>query len=104
MTGMMQGDCYQIGVQILNNAGSLVTPAEVDDVEITAGHLRKTHKEGQLRFHEGVWLFPLSQQESFRYRTAAPRAQVRVKWKDGSIEGASLYGLRFQESISKEVL
>ena len=104
MTGMMQGDCYQIGVQILNNAGSLVTPAEVDDVEITAGHLRKTHKEGQLRFHEGVWLFPLSQQESFSLPSGCVACQLRLRWMNGSVEGVSLGHIHVEESITREVL
>ena len=32
---MMQGDSYSLGIRILNNAGSPVTPDDVNDVEIT---------------------------------------------------------------------
>ena len=38
---MMQGDAYLLGISILNNAGMPVTPADVADVEITIGHLKK---------------------------------------------------------------
>ena len=101
---MMQGDCYELGIRILNNAGSYVTPADVEDVEITLGHLCKSYRNAQIRYFEGLWLFPLSQSESFSCRAYAPKAQVRVKWRGGVIEGKPLYGVRAFESISKEVL
>ena len=101
---MMQGDSYSLGISILNNAGSPVTPDDVIDVEITIGHLRKTYKNAQLTFHDGVWLFPVSQNESFGMWPSSVKAQVRVKWANGVVEGMPLYGIRNEESISKEVL
>ena len=101
---MLQGDTYALGIRILNNAFSPVTPEDVIDVEITAGSLCKSLRRGQLRFYEGVWMFPLSQQETFSSGDGRVKAQVRVKWANGAVEGKPLYGLRFTESISKEVL
>jgi hypothetical protein len=49
-------------------------------------------------------MFPLSQAETFDYLPAAPKAQVRIKWANGVIEGKPLHGVRIDESISKEVL
>lgn len=101
---MMQGDSYNIGIKILNNAGNPVTPDDIKDIEITIGHLSKTYLGAELTFSEGLWFFPLSQHESFRYLPSAAKAQVRVAWKNGVIEGKPIYGLRIDESISKEVL
>ena len=101
---MMQGDAYLLGISILNNAGMPVTPADVADVEITIGHLKKKYSDAALSFRGGVWMFPLSQSETFGCLPAAPKAQVRVKWANGVIEGKPLYGVRIAESISKEVL
>ena len=101
---MMQGDAYLLGISILNNAGMPVTPAEVADVEITIGHLKKKYSDAALSFRGGVWMLPLSQSETFGCLPAAPKAQVRVKWANGVIEGKPLYGVRIDESISKEVL
>lgn len=101
---MMQGDSYSLGIRILNNAGSPVTPEDVRDVEITIGHLSKTYKNAQLTFSDGLWLFPLSQKESFGMWPSAVKAQVRVAWANGVVEGKPLYGIRNEESISKEVL
>ena len=102
--GMMQGDSYQLGISILNNALMSVTPADVIDVEITIGHLKKKYSDATLSYSDGKWLFPLSQSETFGCLPAAPKAQVRVKWGNGVVEGKPLYGVRIEESTSKEVL
>lgn len=101
---MMQGDAYLLGINILNNAGMPVTPADVADVEITIGHLKKKYSAAELSFNNGLWMFPLSQKETFGCMPASPKAQVRIKWANGVIEGKPLYGIRIDESISKEVL
>lgn len=101
---MMQGDSYNLGIEILNNAGNPVTPDDINNVEITIGHLRKTYMNAEVTYHEGVWMFPLSQQETLSYWPSAVKAQVRVLWKNGVVEGRPLYGIRINESYSKEVL
>ena len=101
---MMQGDAYLLGIRILNNAGSVVTPTDVADVEITIGHIKKKYSDAAISFHNGLWMFPLSQKETFGYMPASPKAQVRVKWANGVVEGKALYGVRVDESMSKEVL
>lgn len=103
---MMQGDSYMLGIQILNNAGNPVAVNDVTDVEITIGHLSKSYRKMELLYDEGMnlWLFPLSQQETFGYWPAQVKAQVRVHWANGIIEGKPIYGIRIDESISKEVM
>ena len=39
---MMQGDSYSLDIEILDAFGTAITDAEVSNVEITIGHLRKT--------------------------------------------------------------
>ncbi len=101
---MMQGDSYSLGIRILNNAGNPVTPGDVKDVEISIGHLTKSYRKAELIYSDGRWLFPLSQQETFEYWPSAVKAQARVVWLSGIIEGKPIYGIRINESISKEVL
>ena len=100
---MMQGDSYNEGISILNNAGNPVTPDDIKDVEITIGHLCKTYLNAQVIYNDGRWLFPLSQKETFSYRPGPVKGQVRVFWPNGVVEGKPLYGLRISESMSKEV-
>lgn len=101
---MMQGDSYSLGIVILNNAGSPVIPDDVIDVEITIGHMRKTLGNAEITFSDGVWFFPISQKESFGMWPSAVKAQVRVAWYNGVVEGQPIYGIRNEESLSKEVL
>ena len=101
---MMQGDSYMLRISILNNAGMPVTPVDVADVEITIGHIKKKYSDMAISYNSGVWMFPLSQKETFGCMPSAPKAQVRVKWANGIVEGKPLYGIRIDESISKEVL
>lgn len=101
---MMQGDSYYQGFRIRNNAGNPVTPDDVDEVEIVIGYLRKTYRNAELIYADGYWLFPLSQQETFRFWPTASKVQVRVSWKNGAVEGKVKYGVRIHESTSKEVL
>lgn len=101
---MMQGDAYSLGISILNNANNPVTPEDVQEVEITVGKLRKTFTSGEVSYYGGLWMFPVTQEETFLFRAMATKAQVRVVWADGTVEGKPLYGVRITESISKEVL
>lgn len=101
---MMQGDSYNLGFTVLNNAKVPVTPDDIKDMEITIGHLRKTYRNSQIMFHNNRWLFPLSQEETFEYWPKAVKAQCRILWANGIIEGKPIHGVRINESISKEVL
>lgn len=101
---MMQGDSCNLAIRILNNAGNPVTPNDVNNVEITIGKLSKTYLNQEIIYMDGLWLFPLEQYETFGLRPSAVKAQVRVVWRNGITEGKPLYGIRIEESISKEVL
>lgn len=101
---MMQGDSYNLGFTVKNNAGVLVTPGDILDMEITIGHIRKTYRNLQITYRDGKWLFPISQDESFDYWPKAIKAQIRILWADGVLEGKPIHGVRVHESLSKEVL
>ena len=101
---MMQGDACFLGVRILNNAGQNVVPEDVKDVVITLGALTKRLSAEQVVFRDGLWLFPLTQEESFGFFPGPVGAQVRVVWANGVVEGKPLPGARFDESRNREVL
>lgn len=101
---MMQGDSYQLGFTVLNNAKSVVTPTDIQDMEITIGHISKTYRNAQIVYSDGKWLFPLSQKETFGYWPKAAKAQIRILWANGILEGKPIHGIRINESLSKEVL
>lgn len=101
---MMQGDSYGLRIEILNADGVAVTPDDISDVEITVGFIRKTYANVEIFYSDGSWVIPLTQEETFTLPATRVKAQVRVAWKDGFVEGASLGEIRVHESISKVVL
>lgn len=103
---MMQGDSYGISIEILKSDGSAVAPADVRDVEITIGLLQKKFSDGEVRYYDdsGAWIFPVTQEETFKLPSVRSKAQVRVLWKSGEVEGVALDSIDVRESISKEVL
>lgn len=101
---MMQGDSYNLGFTVLNNAKVPVTPEDIQDMEITIGRLSKTYRNAQITFQDGKWLFPLTQEETFGFWPKATKTQIRIVWANGIVEGKPIHGVRINESISKEVL
>lgn len=101
---IVQGDSYNIGLTVLNNAGSTVTPDDVIDIAVQIGTLRKTYLAGELSFADGKWFFPITQEESFRNWPKAAKAQISIKWNSGVVERKPIRGIRFHEGIDKEEL
>lgn len=101
----MQGDSFGIEITIQTENG-VIAPPDVADVEITIGRIRKTYSNHELSFEggNGNWVFPLTQEESFQMPSTHVKAQVRVMWPDGTVEGVSLGVINIYESISREVL
>lgn len=104
---MMQGDSRGLRVNVLNEEKVPITPDDVINVEIMVGSIRKTYEEGGVRYDEAKkqWILLLTQQETFQFPAGSRmKAQVRVVWLDGTVEGKKLGHINVDESISKEVL
>ncbi len=101
---MMQGDAYGQEIEILKADGSAVTESEVLDVEIVIGPFCKSYAKDEVFYNDGKWIFPLSQEETFRLMPTGVRGQVRVKWLNGNVEGAKLDETVLCSSLSREVL
>lgn len=81
---IMQGDSYPLELTITSDGESL-TDEGTQVVEIALGALVKTWP-GEVSFSGGVWLFPLSQQETFAMPAGEKTLCVRVK--RGGVWGA----------------
>ena len=103
---MMQGDCYGIPVELKQADGTVVLDTDVLDVEITIGHLSKTFAKKQVVYdtNNQKWVFPITQDESFKFPASTVKGQVRVVWPGGIVEGHPLGYIDVEESQSKEVL
>lgn len=101
---MMQGDAYGLAFEILNDSDILVTSEEISDLEITIGMLKKTLKKGEVEFSDGKWIFPLTQEDTFAFYPGKVKAQMRIVWANGNVEGVDLGRIDVLESMSKAVL
>lgn len=100
---MMQGDSYGLPIEILRD-GKAVTPEDVTNVEISVGSITKTYAKNKVYYSNGMWIIPLSQEETFNLPAASVRVQARVMWATGGVTGVDLGDIDVIDSISKEVL
>lgn len=98
---MMQGDARSLYIELLKPGDVVVEPKDVADVEVTVGLLSKTYRDGQLAFLDGVWMFPLTQSETLALKATVQKAQVRVRWPSGEVEGVSLGRIYMDEGLSR---
>ncbi|MBQ5900231.1 MAG: hypothetical protein IIW86_00060 [Clostridia bacterium] len=102
---MMQGDQYNIPIEILADDG-VTDPTVFDDVEIVIGPLVKTMVKEQISYdtERKVFLFPLLQKESMNMPQKA-KAQVRVKLNGSEdVIGVDLGEIDVAKTMSKAVL
>ena len=99
---MMQGDAYNIPVDILMNGKPLEGATEI---EVMIGGIRKTLTGGEVAptTEAGEYLVQLTQEETFRLDAEAA-VIVRVLFPDGSVLGTQAGRLLIDRSRSKVVL
>ena len=102
-TSIMQGDAYPIRILLKTKEGVTVTPSDVSDVEITIGGIRKSYADGDVTFDDGAWIYPLTQDVSFRFVNRV-RCQARVKFVGSDVIGRFIDNISVVNSDSKEVL
>lgn len=102
---MMQGDSYNIHIEILADDG-VTDPTVFEDVEIVIGSLVKSMAKGQISYDESekVFLFPLSQKETMNMPQKVT-VQARVKLNgSGNVIGIDLGEIDIKKTLSKAVL
>ena len=98
---MVQGDSYNLSVTI-KNKGQPLDVASVEKVEISLLYLQKSYP-GEIGYEDGNFLFPLTQQETFRLPKLC-KMQVRVKFKSGDVIGSEIKQIDVAHALSKAVL
>lgn len=101
---IMQGDQYSIPFTGTEDGEPLDT-SNIEEIEFCIGDLRKCWPGAVTRDENGDFLFPLTQQETFKmYRTQ--QTQVRVKYVDGAVTviGGGAGTIEVKPSNSKVVL
>ena len=104
MLQMMRGDSYEIAITLTDEENQPIAPADVSEVEISLGDLKKTYTSGDVAYNDGKWLFPVSQDETLSTVAAVSTLQVRVKYLLGDVVGAKVGNVYIVPSSSNEVL
>lgn len=102
---MMQGDSYRVEFELLHEDKTPIPPAELAEIEVCIGGIRKLLSAGDIDFdeNEGEYYVRLTQQETFRFRGDV-HVQARPRFLSGDVIGLKLGTINVEESDSKVVL
>jgi hypothetical protein len=90
-----QADIYDIPITI-TLGDDIASPDNVDDVRIAIGEMVRSYRKGDLRFEEGEWIFPLS--EETRKMTGVFQGQVEIIKGDNVLHTA-VFNIKFAPSV-----
>lgn len=103
---IMQGDQYAIQFRGTKD-GKALDLSEIEEIEFVVGPLRKLYPGEVTVDDEGLFLFPLTQEETFAFKSSMLSGQVRVKFVGSAkptVIGMPSGFIRVTPSSSKEVL
>ena len=90
-----QADIYDIPITITLE-DEVVSPSNVDDVIIAIGDMVRSYKKHTLKFENGQWVFPLS--EETRKMTGVFQGQAEIV-VNGKILHTAVFSVKFAPSV-----
>jgi hypothetical protein len=90
-----QADIYDIPITITLE-DDVVSPDNVDDVIIAIGEMVRSYKKGTLKFDEGQWIFPLS--EETRKMSGVFQGQAEIVISNDKLHTA-VFSVKFAPSV-----
>ena len=89
---IMQGDQYAI-VFTGTQDGAPLDLSKIEMIEFIVGKLRKIYP-GEVTANDGKFYFPLTQEETFQFKSASQAVQIRVKFTGSApvVIGVSMFG------------
>ena len=102
---IMQGDQFALPLTGTLN-GKPLDMETVECVEIYIDTRRKVYPGEVLYSEDGLFLYPLTQEETFAVRRSSVHIQVRVKFKGDPavVRGCNVGDVYVEDAVSKEVL
>lgn len=76
-TTIMQGDAYPIPVYVKID-GSIATPDNIDGLRVKIGDFTDSYPKGGITAENGVWLFPMTQEQSYSLKVGVNPVQAQV--------------------------
>lgn len=100
----IQGNTYNLEIA-LSADSRLIKGSDVSEIEFMFGSIRKLYPE-EVSFVEekGLFVVPLSQEETFALKKGETPCQARVKFATGAVKASEARSYRVGEALSKAVL
>lgn len=86
MFTIIQGDAYDIGIVILAE-GAALSAADIRQMRVALGGTVKTYPGGGITYADGVWRYPMTQEESLALRPGAATLTVRMEFAAAQLKG-----------------
>lgn len=98
---IMQGDAYPIPVYVKID-GSVATPENIDALRVRIGNMTDEYPNGTITEQRGVWLFPMTQAQSYGLMAGEVPVQAQVM-RNGCVIGTAVTTVNVGKSILKGV-
>ena len=98
---VIKGEAYKIAI-VIKNGTELITPNNCDGIRVAFANQIETYPDGDITYSNGEWLFPLSQDMSYRIKGTESTYQVQVKIGT-DVFSSTKQKVRVDETMFREV-
>lgn len=87
---LLQGNTYNLELSLYSNNDMQIPIEKINQVQIILGGIEKYYKSGsesEVIYKDGVFIIPLSQEETFSLEQDSFIWEVRVLFNDGKVDG-----------------
>lgn len=86
MFTIIQGDAYDIGI-VIRAEDAALSAADIRQLRVVLGGTVKTYPDGGITYADGVWRYPMTQEESLALRPGAATLTVRMEFSAAQLKG-----------------
>lgn len=86
MFTIIQGDAYDIGI-VIRAEDAALSAADIRQMRVALGGTVKTYPDGGITYADGVWRYPMTQEESLALRPGAATLTVRMEFAAAQLKG-----------------
>lgn len=86
MFTIIQGDAYDIGI-VIRAEDAALSAADIRQMRVALGGTVKTYPGGGITYADGVWRYPMTQEESLALRPGAATLTVRMEFAAAQLKG-----------------
>ena len=104
---LLQGNTYNLELTLYSNNNEVIPFEKINQVQVILGNIEKFYKanaESEITYKDGVFIIPLSQEETFSLEQDSFTWEVRVLFNDGQVDGTGKQRGSVSYSKTRKVL